>query len=336
MIRAILLGLALIAVGAEGARASEAATNIYLLGSQGPMAGFVPPPGTYLSDYKYYYQGSAEGEAALAFSLRRGVGANVDLSAEVHVQAFVEVPSVLAVTPHKIWGGNVGFGFATPVGWQNVDVDLTAQAALTLPPPLNITLEREARLELEDDLVAFGDPQPFAIIGWHDGNWHWKLGTILNVPIGSWERRRLANIGFGYWALDGNAAVTWLDPKIGFEVSTSAGFTYNWENPDIDYKSGTMFHLEWAVMQHFSKDFSLGLVGYHYQQVTGDSGAGARLGSFEGRVTALGPGLTWNFQLGQTPVSTSLRYYREFNVENRLEGDAGLLTLTMPLSAGAR
>jgi hypothetical protein len=29
--------------------------------------------------------------------------------------------------------------------------------------------------------------------------------------------------------------VTWLNPKIGFEVSSAAGFTFNWENPDTDY-----------------------------------------------------------------------------------------------------
>jgi len=51
-----------------------------------------------------------------------------------------------------------------------------------------------------------------------------------------------------YWALDANAAVTWLDPKIGFEVSTAAGSTYNWENPEIDYEKGTIVHLEFALM----------------------------------------------------------------------------------------
>jgi hypothetical protein len=39
-----------------------------------------------------------------------------------------------------------------------------------------------------------------------------------------------------------------------------------------------------------------------------------------------------NFQLGKIPVSTSLKYFREFDVKNRLEGDAGYFTLTMPLS----
>jgi len=32
----------------------------------------------------------------------------------------------------------------------------------------------------------------------------------------------------------------------------------------------------------------MGLIGYYYQQITGDSGLGAKLGPFKGRVVALG------------------------------------------------
>ena len=105
-----------------------------------------------------------------------------------------------------------------------------------------------------------------------------------------------------------------------------------WENPDTDYETGTEFHVEWALVRHFSKTFTLGVTGYHYQQVTGDSGAGATLGDFEGRVTALGAVLTYSFALGKIPVSTQWTYFHEFDVENRVEGDAGLLTISMPLS----
>ena len=42
-----------------------------------------------------------------------------------------------------------------------------------------------------------------------------------------------------------------------------------------------------------------------------------------------------NFQLGQVPVLTNLKYYREFDVENRLEGDAGYVTVTIPLGGPA-
>lgn len=56
------------------------------------------------------------------------------------------------------------------------------------------------------------------------------------------------------------------------------------------------------------------------------------LGPFEGRVFGVGPAANLTFMLGQIPVSTNLKYFHEFAAVNRLEGDAGYVTLTMPLS----
>ena len=86
----------------------------------------------------------------------------------------------------------------------------------------------------------------------------------------------------------------------------------------VQYSGGIIFH--------GYKTFAVGIAGYHYEQITGDSGAGARLGDFKGRVTALGALLTYSFALGKIPVSTQWTYFHEFDVENRVEGDAGLLT----------
>jgi len=41
--------------------------------------------------------------------------------------------------------------------------------------------------------------------------------------------------------------------------------------------------------------------------------------------------MTYNFALGETPVSTQLMWTHDFDVENRLEGDLGLLTVSFPL-----
>ena len=87
-------------------------------------------------------------------------------------------------------------------------------------------------------------------------------------------------------------------------------------------------------MYHVSASFSAGLSGYHYQQLTGDSGLGAVQGSLKGQVSAIGPSLTYNFQIGQRPVYASARWMREFNAKNRLQGDVGFLTFTVPLGAG--
>ena len=81
------------------------------------------------------------------------------------------------------------------------------------------------------------------------------------------------------------------------------------------------------------KQFAAGLVGYHYQQLTGDSGSGAVLGDFKGRVTAIGPAINYDFQLGMLPVSTTLKWTHEFGAENRLKGDVAMFTVLIPLGA---
>jgi hypothetical protein len=316
---AVLVFVLVTTFGAHTSRvsAAEGAVGFYLLGSTTTNAGILPPPGTYLIDYNYYYSGSTDITLDIA---------GLIVSGGVDANAYLNVPAPLWVAPGKVLGGNIGFLMLVPIGWKDVE------AGLAISGPLG----GGGQASVQDDETKFGDIVPGMMLGWHHGNWHFKTHTLVNVPIGFWERGNLANMGFNHWAIDNAAAFTWLDPKIGLELSAMAGFTYNWKNTATDYKTGTEFHVEYAAVQNFSKRFALGINGYFYDQVTGDSGSGARLGSFEGRVAAIGPVMNVNFQVGKIPVSTSLKYFREFDVENRLEGDAGYLTLTMPLSVAGR
>jgi hypothetical protein len=175
------------------------------------------------------------------------------------------------------------------------------------------------------------NPAFSALVGWHKEDHHYLLAASVNVPVGDYDVRRLANVSLNRWATDISAAGTWLLPEEKIELSLATGITFNGENDDTNYETGTEFHLETAAFYQFTPSFSVGLNGYHYQQVTGDSGAGAESGDFKGRVTALGPGMSGTFNAGPLPVSASFRYFHEFKVKNRLEGDAVWLTLTIPL-----
>ena len=65
------------------------------------------------------------------------------------------------------------------------------------------------------------------------------------------------------------------------------------------------------------------------QQVTGDSGSGAVLGSFKGRTMALGPSLNFNtINLNGPKASFALRYYHEFAVERRLAGQTFMASMS--------
>lgn len=303
------------ATRAEEAQAAEGGLGFYLLGSKTSMAGFVPPPGTYLADYNYYYAGSTD----IDFNI-----GGVDVNGGVDADAYIKLFTGLWVAPEKVLGGNAALSVSVPIGWKGVSAGATVDV-----------LGQTIQLGVDEDAAHFGDPVLGSSLGWHEGNWHWSLGTLINIPVGYWERGDVTNMGFNRWAADLTGAVTYLDMKTGVELSAAAGFTFNGENDDTDYRTGTEFHLEGAAMQHLSKAFALGIQGYFYQQVTGDSGTGARLlGDFEGRVIALGPAMDFSFALGKTHVSGNLKYFREFDVENRLEGDAGYVNFTMPLSGG--
>ena len=328
----VFLTLALSSV-AQPVKAAEYGKGIYLLGTKGPMAGVLPPPGTYLTFIDFVYSGDATGAAANGVALDPLGNLTLEANLEVDATLVAKLPFALWVAPWSVWGGNVAFGAILPIGYQEIDVNVDALATLTLRN--GRTFQRGQRFEIDDDTTSIGDPLATAQIGWHQGNWHWNFTGLLNIPIGQYSENNLANWGFNRWAFDASGSVTWLDPTRGHEVSVTTGFTFNGENPDTDYRTGTEFHVEFALQQHFSKAFAIGIVGYHYSQVTGDSGAGATLGDFKGRISGIGPNINFNFKLGQIPVATTLRWYREFDAKNRLEGDAGFLTVTIPLAGPA-
>jgi hypothetical protein len=134
-----------------------------------------------------------------------------------------------------------------------------------------------------DSVSGIGDVIPQFALRWNMGVHNWMTYITGDIPVGSYDPNRLANIGLGHGAIDWGGGYTYLNQATGHEFSAVGGFTYNFENPDTNYKSGVDFHLDWAASQ-FLSNIRVGLVGYAYQQVTGDSGSGDRVGAFKSRV----------------------------------------------------
>jgi hypothetical protein len=328
--------IALSALSSATSFAAEDAKSIYLLGVTTSMAGITPPPGFYASSFTYLYGATATGNAALSRtlgadgqSLPSFISLETNAAVKAKAQVALDVLSALYVAPEKFLGGHVGFGLLLPIGYQSLDLNINALAALNFPN--GTTLQRGNRFATSQNTFSIGDPLATAFIGWNAGHFHWKLTGLLNVPIGSYNKTNLVNMGFNHWAGDVTGSFTWLDPAIGLELSLAPGITFNAENPATNYRTGTEFHIEAAVMQHFSKDFAIGIAGYYYRQISGDSGAGALLGAFKGEVSALGPNIAYNFKISSVPIITSARWLKEFNAKNRMAGDAGFITITVPL-----
>jgi hypothetical protein len=297
------------------ALADDGGKSLYLLGKRGPLAAFVPKPGFYVTNDVYWYDGSSSDFLPLG-----------DLVAQdVSAQALMDIPQFTWVTDVTLGGGRLAFSAVVPFG----SIDVSGQGTLQLQDGAGPSLE------VSDTDSGFGDPVVGSSVGWkkRDGDKFraWSVYSALYIPIGSYEVGRLANLSGNRWGLDVGGAYTMANFKRGRELSAVLGFTFNGDNQDTDYSSGTDMHLEISGRQHLPNNWAFGIVGYWFQQLTADGNNPAILGDFKGRVFGLGPELSYQFPNKVHPVGLDLRWYHEFGAENRLEGDGVFLTLSVPL-----
>ncbi len=128
--------------------------------------------------------------------------------------------------------------------------------------------------------------------------------------------------GIGMWNLNAiGGAYTYLDPHTGSEFSATLGFTYNFENQHTLYRNGVDMHLDVGASRFVTKELQLGWVGYAYQQLSCDTGAGNRVGCFKSRLFGVGPQIGYVAPLGTTHQAYfNLKGYKEFEAEHRPEG----------------
>ncbi len=300
----------------EPSKAAEYGLGTYVLGLSIPMIGFTPPPGFYLSDSVYAYQGSAGGNVKFPLG--------VSLDAGVKASFLVNISTVSWITDARILGGNLGFAATIPfpIGTERTSVN----ARFTGP------LENTFSGNLTQSVWGMGDTVVAGLLGWHEGNSHWNLVLSGTIPTGVYDPTMIAFLGLHRPSLDVRGAFTWLDPQIGTEISAALGVTFNYINTETNYQTGDELHFEWDINQHFGSGFSAGVGGYVYNQLTGDSGSGNRIGPFQGRVVAVGPLVGYTFKvMGIIPVNLNARWFHEFDVTNRLTGNSVFGTISLPL-----
>ena len=119
--------------------------------------------------------------------------------------------------------------------------------------------------------------------------------------------------------------MSWLSSKIGTEVSLFTGFDFSTNNDATDYHSGSVFHADATVAQHLPLGkgiIGVGVNGFYYQQISADSGTGAKLGGFEGRTVGVGPVLSYATKIGgKTDMVAELKWLPEIGTQKRLQGD---------------
>jgi hypothetical protein len=305
--KAFLLALPVLIASAplSPALPAESGFSAYALGGNGFLAGAAPPPGNYVTGIASYLTGDISGGVVFG-------GVNIDVSLDI--RNFITGAVNLMVVPKQtILGGTPGASVTVGAGW----VDLLAQISIG---PLTG--------EAETDGFGLLDSVIRGQLGWHNGNFHHLIYVQGLLPTGRYDVGFNPNIGLNRPAIDAGWAFTWIEENSKLQFNGVVGFTTSFENELTNYDSGDDFHFEWAIGRDFAPGLTLGIVGYDYRQLTGDSGAGATLGAFKGKVDAVGVGLSYSTKIGDIPFILNARHYEEFNVEKRFDNSVTMVTGT--------
>ena len=120
-----------------------------------------------------------------------------------------------------------------------------------------------------------------------------------------------------------------MRPERGHEISVAFGYIYNTRNTATDYHTGQEIHLDYMLNQFFSETLALGVHGFYYNQITGDSGDGTVLGGFQGEAAGIGPAGMWATQIGKVGLVVSAQWLYEFYTKRRPQGNQFFLNATL-------
>jgi hypothetical protein len=156
----------------------------------------------------------------------------------------------------------------------------------------------------------------------------------LIVPTGKYDKNSAVNSGFGkFYTFRPSFQYGFIGD--GWDVGARMVLSFNTKNKDTNYKSGTMFNVDFAAMKFVTEDVRLGLQGYVVNQLTKDSSDDANvqaaIDAADGakmRAYAAGPALGWIVNGGEMVVEGKL--LKEFGARNRSEGTTYMLMLSKP------
>lgn len=304
-------------------RADEGGVSFWLPGLYGSLAAVPQVPGWSWAVVDLYNPVSANGTVAAARQITiNNIPANVNVSLNATLKAN---PNLVLVNPGytfstPVLGGQFGVSMAGAYGRSIASLDgtLTATAG-------GLFAQRQGFIE--DARDGFSDLYPTATLRWNNGVHNWMVYGTGDIPVGTYDSNRLANLGIGHGAADIGVGYTYFDEKTGHEFSAVTGLTYNLVNPSTGYQNGIDWHLDWGASQFITKSLQIGVVGYFYNQLTPDSGCLPSLCPFESRTIGAGPQVGLMLPTTSFQTYLNIKGYWDFDTQNRASGASAWVTL---------
>lgn len=281
----------------------------------------MPAPGNYYLQYNLYYT---------ADTLKDKKGNSVDsvtigpvtINVDVDVDSWVVVPTYVHVTEKKILGADYAFLVSQPIG------NTAFQAALefdSLPGP---------GAKVDESGFGLGDTYVRPLwLGWNFEQAEVGVAYGLYLPIGKYDAGAADNVGLGMWTHEFMAnGVYYIDEQKGTALTLAGTYEIHHKKKDVDITPGSHFTLNYGVSQLLpinDKFLSeIGISGFGQWQITEDRGSDAVNKDVKDQVYGLGlqAGLVYLPLNGQL----TLKWTREFEAEDRFEGDFFTLTVALP------
>lgn len=301
------------------AHADAGGVSFWLPGIFGSLAAAPVTPGWTYSTVYLHLQANAG--ASQNFVTSNGARGSVVVGINAHADALVQ--GITYTSPMPVLGGQAGVSVLAAPGNLGVGVDAT------LTGPRGNTISGSQF----DNRTTLSDVYYQGTLKWNQGVHNTMVYITGNIPSGTYDPNRLANLNPGYPAVDAGVGYTYLDPKSGHEFSIVGGLTYSTINPYLQYQNGIDFHVDWAASQFVSKNMHVGVAGYFFQQITDDSGPGAKLGGFRGRAIGIGPQIGFIIPLADGYQGyLNLRGYKDIEVENRASTWSTWVTFAVSLA----
>lgn len=298
------LGFALaLALGHGPARAEEGGAGHYTPGISGTLTDLAPSaPGLVVQPLLLHFDGEVGASRIIPIAGQ--------VTAGLEARADVATLGTIYTLEQRILGAFYSVGAYAPV----MNMEVTA----TIATPIG-------QIQRTDAVTGLGDVTLVpALFAWKEGPFQFGASLPVYAPTGSYEVGRLANPGKNYWTVDPTLSVSYTGATTGFNAALFAGVTFNTENQDTDYQSGSMLHLEASVQQLLPVGpgfLGIGANAFLLEQVEGDSGPGATLGSLRGRSIGIGPAVDYVLPLDNATAVLEFRWLPEIETRNRVKGD---------------
>jgi hypothetical protein len=301
----VIISVSLLSISAVSVQAAEGGYSNYIPGTYGDFAAAVEPPSKFtIRNDIYYYQ--ADGGR----SVRSGL-----LEADADLEFLMDFLTILHKPDVEIFGAHYAYGVFIPIVHVDIDTGISVGGL---------------RVGRQDDNFGLGDVTLIpGVLYWNRGNLHFALAEYIVTPTGKYDTDDLANTGLNYWTFDTDVTATYLNEKTGQDYSVNVGYNYNTENTDTDYQTGQELHIDYMINQFLSESWAIGIHGFYLKQVTGDSGDGARLGSFKGEAAGVGPAVLWSTKSLGREVTFIAKWLHEYHAERRIEGDHIIVSFAM-------